>query len=126
MIIGTISRIIKEDLAKSGDLPKWIDSLVDPLNGFITTIGQAIKGQLNFADNFLCKVYTIELTHGKALSINPQSRLKVTGMLPLDGNGQRIDSWGFTRNQDGTLSVTVKFDGGTSTTKSNVSFVIFF
>lgn len=126
MKIGSVSRILIEDLEKVEKVPGWVKPMVEVLNNFITIVGQALKNQLTFADNFNAREVVLEVTHDKPLSINTQSRLKVKGMIPVDGGGLFIDSWGFTRNQDGTIAVKFKFENGTATTKSTVTFELLF
>jgi hypothetical protein len=127
MILGTITRILKEDLAKGGaEVPAWVDSLIGPLNQFITGATQALRNNLTFRDNFDCKELTVKVTHGVEILVNPQSNRKVRGMLPLDASGEIIDKHGFSRKSDGQIGVTFYFDGGSSSTKVNVTFVLLF
>ena len=118
MKLPIIKRISKEDL-KSADLPAWIDPLLTALNAFITPVTTALQGKLTFQDNFLANVISKTFTSATKLTINPrlsvdQSRLSITGVVPLYASGKIIDEFGWERNSDGSIAVTVNFNGGGS------------
>lgn len=124
MKIGIVKRILKEDLAKTGEVPSWVDALIQPLNDAITRFAQALTNNLTLSDNMLGRQYTIELSHGVETVVNPQSRIRPLGILVLDAVGSQIDSYGMDRKQDGTLGITVRFVGGSSGTKATVTFFV--
>lgn len=118
MKLGVVKRILKDDLAKSGDVPAWVDVLLQPLNEFIEKVGLALQNRLTFADNFLSKKVTQTFTSGTELVINPQLtgniNLKVSGVLLLDASGATVDKFKWARKQNGNIGVTVTFSDVTS------------
>ena len=76
MKLSQIKTVSKDSLSKAGELPKWIDALLQPLNQFIENVGQALQGQLTFKDNFLCKVTSERLAHGAETEVNPYTSAK--------------------------------------------------
>jgi hypothetical protein len=114
MKLGTISRIDKGDLSKSGEpIPKWVDALLDPLNQFIEQVGLALQNRLTFEDNFLTKIVTQKITHQTTIAINPrqtaQSTLRVQGVFLLYAGGQQVDAFGWKARTDGNIDVTIDF-----------------
>lgn len=111
MILGTIRRILKEDLARSGELPKWIEPFLSPLNEFIEKVVLALTGRLTFKDNFRCKTYVGKFASGieKEVSILPGAR--VSGIMVIEALGQIITGYGFDRKTSGNIGVTVTHDG---------------
>ncbi len=79
MRLGTIKRISKEDMARKGDVPAWIDPMLETLNEFIEKITQALNGNLTFADNFLCKEVEQEFTDATELILSPA---KINRLFP--------------------------------------------
>lgn len=126
MKLDVIKTIRIDDLKNAGgDVPAWMDTLLFQLNAFIEGVGRAIQGNLTFTDNMLCRVKQYTFTHGVELVINPQSNnIKVLGMIPVDGGGQVIDTYGFTRKTNGNIGVTLSFSGGTSSTTSVCTILI--
>lgn len=114
MKIGVIKTIIKEELTRFGDVPKWMDAFLFPINQFINQVGTALKGNLTFDDNFLCKSKTIKFTSGVELEINPDSNLKVRGVLLLNFEGKNVDKFSWRDKQNNQIGVTITFDGGGS------------
>lgn len=114
MKINTLKTIQKDELSKFGQLPDWINPLMQPLNNFISSVGSAIRGKLTFEDNFQCIVKTLEITSGVSQKINPNSSLRVVGIIPTSGGGLIIDKFGWVQNADGTINVTINFVTGTS------------
>lgn len=129
MKLGTIKRISREDLAKAGgELPKWIDAMLDPLNQAIEKFGIALGGQLTFADNVLCKKVKIKFTHGVEQLVNPfptgVRQLTVEGVLPISTGDKTLDKFKWVSKTDGSIGVTFQFDGGTSTTEATCTLII--
>jgi hypothetical protein len=126
MKLGVLRRILKDDLAKSGEIPSWMDSLLQPLNEFIEKVGLALQGRLTFADNFLCKVITQSFSSGASYSLSTAlaagaSSFKVVGVLLLDGGGGTVDKFKWARNSDGkSVQVTITFSDVPSATCSVV------
>jgi hypothetical protein len=118
MKLGTIKRISKEDMSKQGDVPKWMDPMLDTLNEFIEKVSQALLGNLTFEDNFLCKVVEQEFTHATEVIVSPRidgrSGLRAVGVLPTYPGGEELDSFSWVTKENGNLGVTFWF--GTSTT----------
>ena len=121
MKLGLIKRIDKGDLAKGGgEIPGWIDGLMDPLNQFIEKVGLALQNRLSFVDNFLGKEFEAEFTDSTELEINPfpdsRGSLRVRGVIPLTTGQQYVTAWKWTQKSNGNIGVTFKFDGATSAT----------
>ena len=113
MKLGILKVIQKEELTKFGELPKWIDAFLQPLNQFIGQAGQALKGNLTFQDNFLCKQKSLTFTHGVEQEINPDTKNRVIGVLPISAGGLTIDQFGWTSKSNGNIGVTFHFNTGT-------------
>lgn len=121
MKLGIIKRILKEDLARSGDVPAWIDAFLQPLNEFIEKVGLALQGRLTLSDNFLGKAVTQSFTSAQTYTLNPQlsttsSPIKVTGCLVLDAGGATVTGFKWLRNTNGSCSVTITFSDVTTST----------
>jgi len=119
MKLGLLKRIPKEQLQKAGgEIPKWIDALLDPLNEFIEKVGSALQNNLTFRDNFLGKTIEIEIFNNTVIEINPrnvgQSNLRVTGVLLLSSGSLLVESFGWQTNSKGNIEVTVIYASGTS------------
>ena len=116
MKLGLLKRIPKEQLAKSGEVPPWLDGLLDPLNEFIEKVGLALQSRLTFGDNFLCKVVTQKFTSAVAGEVNPrasgQENLRVAGVLALDVSGEEITKLKWARKTNGNIDVTLTFTSG--------------
>lgn len=126
MIIPLLKRILKEDLARQGQLPPWIDALLSPLNEFIDRITTSLRGNLTFSDNFSGKFLTINLTHAVETIVASGAKVKVVGVLPLYFSDLQMESFGWTRKSDNSVGLTIKFVGGSSTTKADCSFQILY
>jgi hypothetical protein len=129
MKLGTIKRISKDDLARSGDdLPKWIDALLDPLNQAIEKFTLALSGGLTFDDNFSSKRVSLTFTHATEQLVNPfpqgSRKLRVIGVLPVSCGNESIDAFKWVVKTDGSIGVTFQFDGGTSATQAVCSIII--
>jgi hypothetical protein len=129
MKLGTLKRIDRQDLAKGGgDIPKWIDALLDPLNQFIEKVGNTLQNGVTFEDNVLCKIVRLQFTHDVDQSINPfptgARNLSVKGVIPIDSGGLSVDKFKWARNDDRSIDVNFNFDGGTSATKAWCSLII--
>jgi hypothetical protein len=129
MKLGTIKRISRDDLAKSGgDLPKWIDAFLDPLNQAIEKFTIALSNGLTFTDNLLAKKVRLTFTHGVEQVINPfplgSRNLTVVGVLPLSYGNEAIDKFKWVTRTDGSIGVTFQFDGGTSATQALCTIII--
>jgi hypothetical protein len=123
MKLGIIKRILKDDLAKGGEVPAWMDYLLQPLNDFIEKVGLALQGRLTFSDNFLCKTVTQSFNTGQSYTLNPkltsqQATLKVLGVLLMDTGGATVTGWKWVRNSNGTISVVITFSDVSSATCS--------
>ncbi len=118
MKLGLIKRISKEDMARHGDIPKYMDPLLDTLNDFIEKVATALSGSLSFADNFLCKEHTQDFESGVAYTINPKvdgrTQTRAYGVLPLDTNGAEVDKFLWQKLETGNISVTLTFSAATT------------
>lgn len=120
MILGVIKRIAKDDLVKLGEVPKWVDALLTPLNDFIEKTTLAMQNRLTMKDNLLGKQVNLVFTHNTELIINPypstRGSLKVGGVIPLSTGSVFITGFKWVQKQDGSIGVTVQLSGGTSAT----------
>jgi hypothetical protein len=118
MKLGTIKRISKEDMSKKGQVPGWMDPLLETLNEFIEKVSQALNGNLTFEDNFLCKVVEQEFTHATALTLSPRPEgrtgLRAYGVIPISTSGEELDSLTWSNLDTGNISVTIGFGSSTS------------
>lgn len=127
MILSSVRRILKEDLSKAGEIPKWVDAMLAPLNEFIDNVTLALRNNLTLQDNFSGKLLATKFTHDVPLSVNSGAGLnKVIGVIPLACLSQRMDSFGWYRNQDGTIAVTFGFVGGSSSTVDTCTIYILY
>lgn len=110
--LGTVRRIQKEDLARSGELPNWVDPLIVTLNQFMDSVVVALAGRISFADNIQCKVITQDFVSGTELVVNPQSSLKPIGIIPIMSQTTEIDSWKMSYKSSGQVGITLTFVGG--------------
>lgn len=110
MKLEVIRRIDKADIARSGESPKWINSLLDPLNSFLENVVTALRNRLTFEDNFLCTVGTYSLTSGTDFEINPiasgNARLRVTGVIPLATSAGQVNTFGWSQMASGNISIS--------------------
>ena len=111
MKIGVVKTIVKEEITRLGESPPWIDALLGPLNQFITAVGTALKGNLTFADNFLCVSKTLKFTHDVEQEINPNTKLRVTGMIYTNTSGLGVDVFKWQQKSNGNVGVTFSFSG---------------
>lgn len=126
MKLGIIKTIVKEELSKFEKLPSWMDSFLQTLNQFISNVGTALNGNLDFKYNFRCTVKTLALTHGVEQSVNPENtKLRVTGVACFNANGMIVDKFGWRFLSNGNVGVTIFYDGGGPTTVSNCELILF-
>lgn len=112
-----IEKILADDLSRSGEaVPKWMTDVVLPsLNNALETIGRALQGNLSFADNAYGTEVSLSLTHGVAQNYSIPGKRQVKGIAVVDASGKYVDSFGFTRNSDASISITVNFTAGAGT-----------
>jgi hypothetical protein len=121
MKLSLIRRILKEDLARQGEVPAWVDSLLNPLNDFINQVAIAFENNLTIKDNVLSKTLSLTFTSGTELEVNPQSSFKVFGILVPDASGKVVSGYGITsRKTNGNIGITINFASGGSSTCSVV------
>lgn len=119
MKLGVVKTISKEELARAGELPKWIDALLDPLNQFIEKAGSALQGRLTFRDNSKGKESTQKLVHNVEKEINPfppgTKSGRIIGVFPIDTNGEMWTGFSWSRKASGNISVKILFNAAGST-----------
>ena len=97
-----------------GELPKWIDQLLTPMNDFIEKVTLALTKRLTFEDNFLGSVASYEFTDDVELEINPNltasGNLRVSGVLPLSTGGEPFTKFGWVQKANGNIGVTFGFE----------------
>ncbi len=118
MKLGLIRRISKEDMARYGDVPKWMDPLLDTLNTFIERVATALNGNLAFPDNVLCKEFSQNFTSATAYTINPhldgRPQANAYGVLVIDTNGAEVTKFLWSKLASGNISVTITFSAATT------------
>lgn len=127
MKLGTIKRISKEDLARNGEVPKWMDPMLETLNQFIEKVSQALGGNLTFEDNFLCKLVEQEFTHATELVLSPRldgrSGLRAYGLIPVFTSGVELSSLTWRTLENGNVGVTFGF-GSAVTAKCKIIILL--
>lgn len=117
MKLGTIKRISKEDMSKKGQVPEWMDPLLETLNDFIEKITQALNGNLSFDDNILSKTIEQEFTHAAELIISPdvagRSGVRPYGVFPIASGGEVVDAFSWRLLDTGKIGVTINFSTAT-------------
>lgn len=115
MKFSGFKRILREDLARAGgEMPKWLDQLLSPINLLIENVGQALQNRLNLSDNFYCKEISLKLTSGLEQEINPTTpfaqNARAYGVLILSTNGAAQSAphvW--SNKSNGNVALTVTF-----------------
>ncbi len=126
MIFSQFKRVLKEDLAQAGgEIPKWMDSLISPINLFIEQVALALQNRLNFQDNFYSKTVTLKFQSGVAQEINPTTPFakaaRALGVLALSSSGENVDSMVWDEQTNGNIEVTITF---VSATEANCTLLI--
>lgn len=118
MKLDSVKRISKEDMSQKGDVPGWVDPMLDTLNDFIEKTTKLLNGNQSFKDNFLCKEHTQDFASGTAYTVNPaldgRGKFKVYGVVPLDTNGATITGFLWQKLDNGNVSVTFTFSAATT------------
>lgn len=114
MIFSQFKRVLKEDLSQAGgEMPKWIDTLIAPINLFIEQVALALQNRLNFQDNFYSKTVTLKFQSGVPIEINPTTPFaksaRALGVLTLSSSGENVDSMVWDEKANGNIEVTVTF-----------------
>lgn len=123
--LPTVRRIVKEDLQRFGDIPEWIDGLLQPLNSFLDFTSIALRNKLTFADNFASTVVQIDLTHNTFKEVSPRSNSRVIGILPIWAeSGETIASYGFEALTNGNINLKVTFGSGSGTKQVRVVILL--
>ena len=115
MKFSQFKRVLKEDLAAAGgEVPKWVDVLLQPINLFIENVALALQNRLNFSDNFFSKEVTIRFVDGSAQEVNPTTAFaksaRAYGILLLSSSGETVDNFIWTNKTNGNVSITVNFN----------------
>ncbi len=118
MKLGLIKRISKEDMARYGEVPKYMDPLLETLNTFIDRVATSLNGNLSFGDNVLCKEYSQSFASATAYTINPhldgRPNASPYGVLVLDTNGAELTKVLWSKLASGNISVTLTFSTATT------------
>lgn len=113
MKLGTIKRISKEDMSQKGEVPAWMDPMLETLNTFIEKVTQALGGNLSFEDNFLSKLVETEFEDGVELIVSPRidgrTGLRAYGVLPISASGAEVASLSWRNLDNGNVGVTFGF-----------------
>lgn len=109
MIFSAVRRILKEDLSRSGEVPKWVDALLLPLNEVIEQVARAMQNRLTYKDNFQGVEKRVELTSGVETDVSTGSQLRIKGLRIVEAEGKIVTGWGFNRKSGNTIGITVNF-----------------
>lgn len=113
MKIGIVKTIKKEELSKAGEIPPWVDVLLENLNPFIENVGRALQSNLNFADNFSAKEKKLKFESGTEKLLNPESeKLRVSAVIPMSAGGKEVTAFRWVQKTDGNIGITFTFTGG--------------
>lgn len=112
MLIRLVRRIAKEDLAQKGELPAWIDSLLNPINNFLDNTISALRNGITFRDNVLCQVASQKFRHDVESEIQVNGPYKIQGMIPVMAEADFITGFKLTRKTNGNAGVTLKLSSG--------------
>jgi len=123
MKINALSRISAEEIKTRKDAPSWINLLLDPINQFLENVTKALKNNLTFADNFASTQSTVRIQHNVEILVTPQTLKRVITCMVLEAEGQRIDSFGWRRDNSGNIGVTIGYVGGSSTSVYSVTLL---
>jgi hypothetical protein len=119
MRLSNVKRIDKADLVSAGEVPAWVDPMINTLNQFIEQATTAINGNLTFQENMLSKDYSGEFTSDVPVVVNPaidgRQQLRVYGVIPMDTNGVKWTGLKWEKLSDGKIRVTMTFDPVTTT-----------
>lgn len=119
MKIPAIKSLDRQSLSGASNLPAWLDQFMGVLNTFLTPMVTALMGRLSFADNFDGYEIVYTFTHNAQVSLNPTragAQARITrGVVLVDASGQIVTGFGWVRNPNGTIGVTVQFSAGGTT-----------
>lgn len=125
MKLGTLNKVLKE-MIQGKDIPEWLDSLLTNLNQFIEPVGSALKGRLDFKNNFDCDMNSYTMTHNIELKVSVQKNRAVIGVIPLlAANSVIMTGSGVTRYGNGTVGLVANFSGGAGVSAA-VTWVILY
>lgn len=121
MKFSQFKRVLKEDLAKSNEpMPKWVDTLLQPINLFIENVALALQNRLSFTDNFYCKEVSVKLTSDVEAEVNPLTAFapsaRAYGVLVLSSENQSIAHMKWRNKTNGNVGLTVTFVSATEAT----------
>lgn len=122
MKIPAIKSLDRQSLVGAKDLPSWIDPFIGVLNTFLNPMVTALMGRLTFLDNFDGYEISYTFVHNTQVSLNPiragsQVR-RIKGVSLVDAGGQVVTGFGWVRNANGTIGVTVQYSAGGTTSSA--------
>lgn len=124
MKIPAIKNLDRQSLAGASELPSWIDPFLSVLNQFLNPVVTALMNRLSFADNFDGNELTYTFIHNVQVALNPMRQgsqpRKIKGVSLIDASGQVVTGFGWVRNANNTIGVTVQFSAGGSTSSQCV------
>lgn len=114
MRLSQIKKVLREDLAKAGEsLPKWLDSMLQPINLFIENAGLALQNRLTFGDNFYCKEVSLNFTSDVEQEVNIKTAFapsaRCYGVLIVSSENEAIAHYKWANKNNGNIGVTVTF-----------------
>lgn len=112
MKFNAVQKITKEDLAKFGQLPTWMDAFLGTLNPFLEIVVRSLRSGLSFTDNFDCKQVELKFTSGTEKRLGMPAGRRVIGIQVLEVLEKTVTGYGFSRKTNGDLGVTITWTGG--------------
>jgi len=110
---SNVKRISKEDMARHGEVPKYLDPMLETLNTFIEQVTTILSGNLTFADNFLGKEVFLDFADNAeqiiSVEVNGKSQFRPYAVTLADTGGAEVDSFTWRVLSSGKLGVNIKF-----------------
>lgn len=126
MILPLVRRVLKENLLSAGEpLPKWVDSLLSPINLFMEQVTQALRNNLSLVDNFSGKSIQLVFTNDVEQRINPLTTRRIYGALVVASESQMVTGVYWRMLDTGEVGITLRFAGGGAETSKCTIFLLF-
>ena len=125
MIVTGSKKILQSDIP---GMDPWFESVLSPLNTFMTTVMTALRTKLTFRDNFLAQVKELTFVHNVEKKISYTGLNDANGILIVrtpekDDADYSITGWRTRRISTGIIGVTISF-AGAGTIEGKVKFIV--
>jgi len=103
-----------------GELLKKIEPFIDYVNQNFDQVLSAFASQISFGDNFSGKLIKLTAKHNTPITVaNPTKA--VSSLIPLFSHGFPVKSAQYSQNTDGSVEITLRFDGAVPIQTKNAS-----